>query len=213
MPKVPRRPSADQLKSLSPAIKQLAAGTRLWRVYFRGGAHPTRWSEFRYVGPLDSRFDHHAVTKDGRPSLQKLGVFYAGAHPTTCLAEVYQKTRTINRWYREPWLVGFELRQSVELLDLTGAFVTRSGASMALMSTARSVSRQWARGYYAAYPGLDGFYYPSSMHANEPAVVLNEQADARGVLPHHPRFHRALSDPAMLSILRNAARTVGYHLT
>jgi hypothetical protein len=84
---------------------------------------------------------------------------------------------------------------------------------MALMSTARSVSRRWARGYYAAYPGLDGIYYPSSMHANEPAVVLNEHAHGRGVLPNHPRFHRALSDPAMLSILRNAARAVGYHLT
>ena len=213
MPKVPPAPSAEHLKSLSPAIKNLPAGTRLWRIYFRGGAHPTRWSEFRYVGPLDIRFDHHAVTSDGVPSLQAQGVFYAADHPTTCLAEVYQKTRSINRWVKEPWLVGFEITASLELLDLTGAFPTRSGASMGLMTSARSVSRRWAQGYYAAYPGLDGLYYPSSMHANQPAVVLNEHADARGVFPDHPRYHRALNDPAMLSLLRNAARTLGYDLS
>jgi len=213
MTKVPRAPSLDHLKSRSPAIKNLPAGTRLWRIYFRGGAHPTRWSEFRYVGPLDNRFDHHAVTSDGRPSLQEHGVLYAADHPTTCLAEVYQKTRTINRWYKEPWLVGLEITESLELLDLTGAFPTQSGASMGLMSTARSVSRRWAQGYYAAYPGLDGLYYPSSMHANQPAVALNEHADARRVLPDHPLYHRALRDPAMLSMLRNAARAVGYDLS
>jgi len=213
VPKVPRQPSLEHLKSLSPAIKRLPTGASLWRIYFRGGPHPTRWSEFRYVGPLDSRFDHHTVSKDGQPSLQKRGVLYAADHPTTCLAEVYQKTRTINRWYKEPWLVGFELATPLELLDLTGAFATRSGASMGLMTTARSISRQWARGYYAAYPALQGLYYPSSMHANRPAVVLNEHADASGALPAHPCFHRALSDPAMLTVLRNAARTVGYLLT
>ena len=51
------------------------------------------------------------------------------------------------------------------------------------------------------------------MHANQPAVALNEHADARRVLPDHPLYHRALRDPAMLSMLRNAARAVGYDLS
>jgi hypothetical protein len=165
------------------------------------------------VGPLDSRFDHQVPSRDGSPLLQARGVLYAADHPTTSLAEVFQKTRTINRWHKAPWLVGFELAGAVELLDLSGAFATRSGASMGLMSTARSVSREWARGYYGAYPSLQGLYFPSSMHANQPVVVLNERADIRRVVPAHPHFHRSLSDPAMLSILRNGARALGYQLT
>jgi len=62
-------------------------------------------------------------------------------------------------------------------------------------------------------PIAEMLYYPSSMHANQPAVALNEHADARRVLPDHPLYHRALRDPAMLSMLRNAARAVGYDLS
>jgi hypothetical protein len=50
------------------------------------------------------------------------------------------------------------------------------------------------------------------MHANEPAVVLNDRAEAAEVLPAVPAFHRALADPALLTVLRNAARALGYLL-
>ena len=74
------------------------------------------------------------------------------------------------------------------------------------------MARNWARAFYQAYPATVGLYYPSSMHANRPAMVLTDRAEAAGILPTHPRFHRALGDPALLSVLKNVARGIGYAL-
>ena len=137
---------------------------------------------------------------------------YGADDPTTCIAEVFQKTRVINRWHREPWLVGFETGNEMRLLDLTGTFPTRAGASMGLMIGPRSVSRAWARAFHDSWSEIDGLYYPFSMHANRPAMVLNERARAAGVIPEHASFHRSLGDPAILSILRNTAHALGYAL-
>ena len=41
-------------------------------------------------------------------------------------------------------------------------------------------------------------------------MVLTDRAEAAGVTPEHPGFHRALGDPALLSLLKNIARTLGY---
>ena len=210
MPKVPRTPAPVRLASLDPDIHVLPAGSLVWRIYFRGGRHPTRWGEFRHVGPTGARFDHH---RGERPAAQDRAVLYAGADPTTCFAEVFQRTRVVNRWHGDPWLVGFHTAASSSFLDLTGAFATRAGASMALMSGPRSVSRKWARGFYDAYPETAGLWYPSSMHSNRPALVWTERAEAAGVVPRQPSFHRALGDPALLSMLKNAARELGYALS
>ena len=209
MPKVPRTPPPDRLDALPPDVHVLPAGTTVWRIYFRGGRHPTRWSRFRRVGPTDARFDHQ-LEPPGED--QGRAVLYAAADPATCFAEVFQRTRLVNRRHNEPWLVGFETAVPAPLLDLTGAFATRAGASMALMTAARSVSRNWARAFYQAYPATVGLYYPSSMHANRPAMVLTDRAEAAGVMPARPRFHRALGDPALLSVLKNVARGLGYAL-
>jgi RES domain-containing protein len=212
MVKVPREPSLDTLRALEPAFQELPVGTRLWRIYVRGGGHPTRWSEFRHFGPLDGRFDHHLPDEQGDPTLQDRSVLYTARHPWTCLAEAYQATRVINRDHKQPWLVSFEIAKPVQLLDLTGRFPTQGGASMGLMTGARSVSRRWAQGFYETYDEGQGLLYPSSMHANEPAVVLNDRAERAEILPAVPVFHRALADPALLTVLRNAARALGYLL-
>ena len=209
MSKVPRTPAPERLDALPPEVHVLPPGSTVWRIYFRGGRHPARWNRFRHVGPTDARFDHQ---------LERLGedpdraVLYAAGDPATCFAEVFQRTRLVNRRHKEPWLVGFETAVPAPLLDLTGAFATRAGASMALMTAARSVSRNWARAFYRAYPTTFGLYYPSSMHANRPAMVLTDRAEAAGVMPAHPRLHRALGDPALLSVLKNIARGIGYAL-
>ena len=44
-------------------------------------------------------------------------------------------------------------------------------------------------------------------------MVLNDRAEAAGIMPEYPSYHRALSDPAMLTILRNAAHALGYVLS
>lgn len=79
--------------------------------------------------------------------------------PVTCIAEIFQKTRTIHRSHQKPALVGFALASPLKLLDLTGAFTTRIGASMGLLSGARRIDRNWARGLYAAYPEAQGIAY------------------------------------------------------
>lgn len=212
MAKVPRRPSQQRLQELQPELKELPAGERVWRVYFRGGNHPTTWSSFRYVGPTRGRFDHHIPNLEGQPTEQERGILYGALAINTCLAEVFQKTRRIDRWRGDPWLVAFDLQAPIPLLDLTGAFTPRAGASMGVMSGPRPVGRNWARGFYQAYATIHGLYYPSSMHANAPAVALNERAELARTIPYQPAFHRALGDPATLTVLRNAAIGMGYSL-
>ncbi len=207
MPKVPRTPEIARLDALKPVVHTLPAGSLVWRLYFRDGRHPTRWDHFRHAGPTAARFDHHLGRQ---PTYQDRAVLYAAADPATCFAEVFQNTRVINRWHKEPWLVAFNTEVRLPLLDLTGSFATRAGASMGLMAGPRSVSRNWARGFYDAYPATVGLRYPSSMHANQPAMVLTDRAEAAGVTPEHPGLHRALGDPALLSLLKNIARTLGY---
>ena len=187
MVKVPRRPDPERLANTE--WYDSAAGDGLWRVYFRGGAHPSRWDRFRTFGPTDARFDRHQNDDNEQ------AVLYVARSPVTCLAEVFQKTRSIHRRHRKPVLVGFARHRPLKLLDLTGA---------------RSVSRTWARGLYAAYPDAQGIAYPSSMHANVLAVVLNERAI--GALPSTPGFHKSLDDGGLVTVLKNAARELGYAL-
>ncbi|MCY3839848.1 MAG: RES family NAD+ phosphorylase [Gammaproteobacteria bacterium] len=203
---VPQHPDLDRLESTEPQWHSVEPGELLWRVYFRSGEHPSRWNQFRVFGPTDARFDHHLEDSPGAGR----AVMYLASSPVTCLAEVFQKTRTIHRTHRRGALVGFATTARVKLLDLRGTFPTRIGASMGLMTGARSVARSWARGLYAAYPEAQGFAYPSSMHANATVVVLNDRADPEATLPRSPGFHKALDDPSMITVLKNAARELGY---
>ena len=139
-------------------------------------------------------------------------IMYLALNPVTCLAEVFQKTRTIHRTHHAPALVGFAVASPLRLLDLTGAFPTRIGASMGLMTGPRSVARNWANELYTAYPEAHGIAYPSSMHGNALAIALNDRADAAKAVSATPRFHKTLDDPSMITLLKNAARDVGFVL-
>ena len=206
MPKFPKPPPVARLARIRPDIRTLSAGSQLWRVYFQGGRYPTFWDAFRSYGPTSSRFDHHLPP----PKTQQRSLLYGALAGPTCLAEVFQQTRVIDRSAANPWLVGFDLARSLDLLDLTGTWPTRAGASMAISTGPRPRARLWARAIYDAYPNLEGLYYPSSMHANRPSVALFERAV--GAMPTTPVIHRALLDPALLSALRQAAGSLGYGL-
>lgn len=204
MAKFPEPPPPAQLATLPPVQRVLPAATRCWRIYFQGGEPPGVWNVFRGYGPTNARFDHHLPP----PRVQDRQVLYAAEHALTCFAEVFQDTRTIDRRWNDPWLVGLELVRPVTLLDLTGPWPTQAGASMAINSGPRPRARRWSQAIYVAYPTVEGLYYSSSMNANEPALALYERATA--ALPGRPLFHRGLGDAALAAAIMRAAQRLNY---
>lgn len=212
MAKFPSPPGVDALAVITPAWHELQAGTPLARVYYTRSRHSLDWNAFRLAGPVDARWDHHVPHASGEPTPQPRGIYYCATDATTCLAEFFQVTRRIDRAYQSPWLVVFQLAQPVKLLDLRGDFPTRVGASMAIHSGSRVRARAWARALYEAFPQAQGILYASSMHGGEPAVALNDRAEALSIFPAHLLLHRALADDAMLDALKTAAARLGYAL-
>ena len=206
MPKLPEPSAPDVFAAIGPDWREVPAAAELWRVYFRGGDHPAIWNGFRAFGPADARFDHHL------PPAREQGrrILYAASSPLTCLAEVYQETRRIHARLNEPWLVGFATSRPLRMLDLTGTWPTRVGASMAINAGPRARTRRWSRAFYEAFRDVDGLWYASSMHANRPALAFYERAES--ALPATPFFHRALGDPLLRVMLENAAAELGYDL-
>jgi hypothetical protein len=202
----PDPPSRAQLRKIGSDITILHAGTKLWRIYFRGGPHPTTWNQFRKYGPTNSRFDHHTTPT----RVQRRAIIYLAENGPTCLAEVYQDTRTIDRGRDAPWLVKFEIVREVSLLNLTDLWPTRAGASMTINSGSRIMARKWSRAIYSAYENVEGLLYCSAMHGNRPAVALYDRAAS--AMPMTPTFNRALLDPSITTILSNAAVSLNYML-
>lgn len=189
-------------------VRALAAGTLLWRIYFRGGEHPGEWDRFRTFGPTTSRFDHHTRPKRE----QRRGIVYAAHGPSavlTALAETFQHTRVVDRVRREPWLAGFALAQDVTLLDTGGWWPLRAGGNMAINSGSRAMAREWSRAIYRNYTDVAGICYPSSL-ANEPAVALYERAEE--ALPDRPMFNESLASPKLLAGLSELADAIRYGL-
>jgi hypothetical protein len=88
LPKFPTPPASDALAEIEPAIRRLRAGTRVWRVYFRGGPHPTRWNQMRTFGPTTARFDHHLPDPRGGPMEQTRAIQYLALDGIAPVAKV-----------------------------------------------------------------------------------------------------------------------------
>ncbi len=200
-------PPVVTLRAIAPEIHVLPAGAVLWRIYFRAGAHPSRWDGFRSLGPTNARFDHHAAPARRH---RTRAILYASDSGPTSVAEVFQQTRVIDRFADSPALAAFQLTRDLQLLDLTGAWPTRAGASMAINSGSRAKARAWSRAIYAAYPNLEGLRYASSMNANQPALALYERA--KSALPAAAALDLPLSAPALMASLAAAAVRFGYSL-
>ena len=197
-------PPPEELARIPPRWHVLPAGTELWRIYSRGGAHPTIWNAFRRYGPTHLRFDHHLPP----PHEQERAILYAAPAILTCLAEVFQDTGWIDPRHDDPWLVGFRLARPVRLLSLRGLWPTRAGASMAINTGDRSRARTWSRAIHTAYPAAEGLWYASAMNAHAPSVALYERAAEALTVP--PVFHRALADPLVRPILAQSAHALRY---
>ena len=210
MSKFPEPPGVTALRDIAPQTLVLPADTKLARIYFAAGPHPSRWSQFRSFGPTAARWDHHLPDAHGGGVEQKRAVYYCASDVDTCAAEVFQSTRRIDRTRNAPGLVVFALREAVTLLDLRGTFATKMGASTAIHSGPRSRARAWARELYDAYPDLQGLYYGSSMNGHAPAMALNERAQR--AMPEQPQFHRALNDDMLVEVLQQIALRLAYGL-
>lgn len=208
MPKLPGSPDLARLAELTPEVVTLGTGTLLHRIYFKGGDHSTTWNQFRTFGPR-SRFDHHQRDAVGDPCEQGRGVLYAARDVPTALAETFQRRRRIDRTNRQPWLASFRLAKTLVLLDLTGMFCVRAGASAKLATGPFRYAQNWASGFYDSYPQIAGLYYRSSL-TNQPNVALYERGAA--ALPASTVFHRALADPAWHRALVVLAVQIGYEI-
>ena len=209
MAKLGKPPAVDVLRLLEPPRAVVHAGSeRLARIYYASGEHPVAWREFRAWGPAhNARFDHHLTDDSGKPRAQERKTLYCAKKGITCVAEVFQATRVVNRVDNDPYLCVFSPRRDLSLLDLTGRFATRMGASLAIHSGPRHRAREWARALYEAFDH-DGLLYLSAMDPGAPAIALNERAvDA---IPDAPLSNRPLSDPMLTDVIDAHTRRLGY---
>jgi hypothetical protein len=208
--KLPQPPGVVALGQIEPEILTLSPEVNLARIYFAGGLYPSRWNQFRRVGPAAARWDHHVLSPNGDVTEQTRAILYCAPDVDTCAAEVFQATRRIDRTRDAPALVVFALRERVRLLNLHGTFATKIGASTAINSGPRARVRAWARELYDAYPHVQGIYYGSSMNGHAPAIALNERAQR--AMPALPLFHRALNDDMLVDTLQRIALRLAYGL-
>ncbi len=212
MAKLPRVPNVERLGATAPSVITIGPELLLFRIYKRGGDHPTLWNQFRRYGPL-SRFDHHQFNADGEPGFQQRGVLYAAGDFATSVAEFFQhRRRRIDRFDQSPWLAAFRLPGNVRLLNLTDTFCVRVGASMKLMTGPFSHTQPWSEGFYDTYTDIQGLYYQSSL-TNRAAIMFYERVDKRDLFPPATQMHRPLDSPLMLKPLAIVAQEIGYRMT
>ena len=207
VPKLPHPPAVLATPE-SADLVTLGPDALLWRIYRAGGDHPVGWEAFRHFGPVaNGRFDHHPPPPSEQPDR---GIYYASLEIQAAVAESFADTRTIDRLHDAPWLVAFRPVRAITLLDLSGAWPTRAGASQAISTGRREIAQEWSRSIWSAFPGVDGLLYPSAMAGGEVNVALYERAS--DAFPAHPALHLPLAHPGMLDDLNRIAIRYGYSL-
>lgn len=178
-----------------------------WRVHADTGHGP--WNRLRSWGPLTSaRFDPHpAGAPQDHPGC---GVLYAADDLPTALAEVYQSSRVVNTRRGDPAAYAFRSTRPVKLLDLSGFWPLRAGASHAINTGRKDFARRWARMFTAVWPECDGVRYTSSM-SGRPCAVFYHPAES--AIPDGFEIGFPLAQPAMSDWMLAAAAQIGYQLT
>jgi hypothetical protein len=101
--------------------------------------------------------------------------------------------------------------RSLRLLDLTGSWPTRAGASQAIATGPKKITQAWARAIHAAFPALDGLWYRSSMDGGGHAVCLWDPP-AGTALPLAPDALLPLDHPGLDVPLGRICEELGYIL-
>jgi RES domain len=210
MSRLPQPPAPAALKDILRPREDIVAvhsGTRLVRVFAAGGRHQQWWNTFRRTGPLPhARFDPHPLG-----TTEAHGVLYFGLSVRTSVAEVFQQTSIVDRTTRRPHLVVVQPRRTLRLLDLTGLWPTRAGASQEISTGPKDVTQAWARAIRTAFPDLDGLWYRSSMDSGDPAVCLWDPP-AADALPAQPDVLLPLDYPGLDIPLSRVCDSLNYTL-
>lgn len=174
-------------------LKPIEPNEPLARAYFRRGPYPANWNAFRFYGPVHARFDHHPPPAGPHP---RRGIMYGAPHDHatlhTCLLELFQKTRRVNRHRHNPHFTVFTTKRSLLLLDLNSSWLTSARGNSAIFSGNHDLARRWSREIYLHYRGqnavylnqegepqeisLDGLLYQSSLRPLHPCLALYERA-------------------------------------
>ena len=207
MTKVPHRPPPD-LARRTPVWSRWPARRPLWQFVNSAGGHAAAFGHLRGYGPLPSaRFDPHPEpASDGSGEL----VAYAARTLLTAVAERFQHNREVRRDDAErPVAYAWRPTRGLRLIDLTGPGAVALGASHALSSYRKDVTRNWARAVRGAWPRADGLLYSSAMTGEDCVALWAPAADS---YPGAPTFARALGDPAesWQSTLRNACAQLAF---
>lgn len=216
MARLPLPPAAAVLVSELRRTEDVVAvspATRLVRIFAAKGNHPQQWNTFRYAGPLPhARFDPHPPGPGGEKATNPgHGVLYFGLSVRTSVAEVFQTTSTVDRRTRGPRLIVVRPIRPLQLLDLSGLWPTRVGASQEISSGPKKITQAWARAIRAAFPDLDGLWYRSSMDSGNPALCLWDPP-AGSALPLAPDVLLPLDHPGLDVPLGRVCRELNYGL-
>ncbi|GAA3824634.1 MULTISPECIES: RES family NAD+ phosphorylase [Amycolatopsis] len=216
MARLPLPPSRAELLAALRAdvdIVTVPSTRRLVRIFTAGGNHPQQWNTFRYTGPLPhGRFDPQPPSRDGRAVTDPgHGVLYFGLTVRTSVAEVFQTTSLVDRRTRLPRLVVVRPSRPLRLLDLTGLWPTRVGASQEISSGPKKITQAWARAIRAAFPELDGLWYRSSMDGGHPALCLWDPPAGKA-LPLAPDVLLPLDHPGLDVPLGRVCEELNYVL-
>ncbi len=205
--KLPLPPAPEDLTITPEDLCVVASDTVVWRVHRTSGEHVVPWDRLRYWGPAATmRFDPHQPP----PRVQNRGVGYTALNVPTALAEVFQQRRVINTRRGSPYLTGWSPARPLTLLDLTGTWPIRAGASHALNTGRRDHARAWARAIHTVHPELDGLWHRSSMTGDLAIALFTQAADS---FPIRPLFSLPLDHPGLRGHLLAAAEQIGYRLT
>lgn len=165
------------------------------------------WDALRSYGPLvGHRYDPHPPPVGDHPDYS---VAYTALDIATAAAEVFQTTRRI-RAAGDLQLTAWEPIRELRLLDLTRDWALRNRAAHSLTAAPKPTCRAWSNAIVDTWPDLDGLLAASTLTGRENVVLFQPAADS---YPAAPAFSRPLDNPAVRSVLAEAAGRIGYRIT
>ena len=204
---MPKLPWPDPATIAAVDTEVVSVDRVLWRLHTPAGDYPLRWNELRTFGPLpNARFDPWLPPPDDQQAHPLTrGVGYFGFDIPTCLAEVFQARRIVDR-QGGVQLTAFQPTRHLRLLDLRGGWPIAIGASHLINSGPRDRCRAGAHAIRSVHPHFDGLMYTGM--AGRDCVAL--YAPPGDVFPALPGFSKPLADPALDPYVAAAAEQIGY---